>query len=326
MREPGNSRPDRTKALGDELKLLRRGFGVNDPKLPETIGPLLRQVCGVQDTDPQWTARERIHNTLVKLVNRLPEPHRAIARVALGFDSEPGLRYTERLRALEQRFERDTRTIQRRSNNAIYYLAECAAEEQAAGGPRRRPGPPWHTVALRTSLVLDGSGVEVTETRRIVSHLDGLSEIEHSVTVLPPTGTAEGPLDLATVGIRAVSGGDVLSPRLHGRNRAVFILRPPEPLDEGAEHEFEFRVAVPQMSPLYVCTPTYPCDTFTLHVKFDRPPTAVWVVNGDLATEADDPTLPRETVRPDASGEVRHVFEDLEPYRSYGLLWRPVAD
>ncbi|OLR91962.1 hypothetical protein BJP25_24395 [Actinokineospora bangkokensis] len=306
-----------------ELRALRRGLGVNDTDVVAHLGDRLREVCGVQPGDTSWTARERVLRALSGLTDRLPEPHREIARVALGFDSEPGLRYTDRLGPLERKFDRDTRTIQRRSNNALYLLAQCAAEP-APASRGHRPGPPWHTARLNTDLILQGDGVEVTETRTIVSHRPDLAEIEHSMTVVPPPGTPPGPLSLETMGIDAVAGGEVLNPHLLSASRAAFTLRPPHPLAEGDEHEFQFRVRVERISPLYMCTPTYPCDRFTVKITFDpaRLPTTIQVVEGDLAIEAADPTLARPTLALDPSGEASHTFEDLEPYRSYGLLWQ----
>ncbi|WP_018685089.1 hypothetical protein [Actinokineospora enzanensis] len=315
----------RIKQLFEELKQLRRGLGIRNPALLTVAGPAVRRACGVVDADSSWTAREKIVSTLERLLDRMPEPSATIGRVALGFTGPDDLRYMDRLQTLTGVYDRDIRTLQRRSDEAMRMLAELAVSE---GGVHRAlgPEPPWHTRSLRIGVLLDGPEVEVTENRRITSHIDGLDTIEHSLTIAP-TEAGDGPLEPGRLGIRAISGGDVLEPRLVTATRVAFDLCPPRPLAAREEHEFEFRVQLPEISPFYVCTPHYRCDEFTLRVRFDRArlPSCVWVVDGSFAHEADDPTLTREVIVPDSSGEVTRTFEHLGPFRSYGLLWRPAA-
>jgi hypothetical protein len=306
-------------SLWVELKTLRKGFGLNDSRPADDFGPAVRRVCRVTDADDAWTIRDKVRKTLERLSHGLAEPHRTVSLAVLGLSTQPDARYNERLKGLASKFDRNPRTMQRRSDAALRLLAERLFAEDRAEvlAPSRVP---WHTRALRTTLLLDEPGVEAIEARRISSHVDGLREIRHSVTVASPDR-----LGLPGLRIRAISGGDVTATRLVAANRAELDFRLSRPLAAHDEHEIEFRVLVPAMSPFYVCTPIYPCDLFDLRIRFDRsrPPTRIWVVDGALAHEADDPTVDRTTIEVDTSGEVRHVFHNLVPYRSYGLLWHP---
>ncbi|SDD51546.1 hypothetical protein SAMN05216174_11274 [Actinokineospora iranica] len=319
----GDRRGGNAEALFNELKLLRKGFGVNGSQPIDEFGPGVRLVSGAIESDTEWQTRQKIRATFDRLSDGLTEPYRAVARAALGFDAPPSARYTERLVALAPRvpaLNLSQRSLQRRSDEALRLLAERALAEQRAEVAARNQAP-WHTTVLRTRVLLDQPEVEAIETRRITSHVSGLDVIRHSLTVAPP-GTG----DRGFVGglrLRVLSGGEVTATRRVAATRVEFDLRLSRVLDADEEHDIEFMVGVPVMSPYYVCTPAYPCELFDLRVRFGRSrgPSRVQVVDGAFAHEAADPTVHRATVVLDPVGEVRHVFRDLAPYRSYGLLW-----
>lgn len=307
--------------LVDDLKALRRGLGIHDPRISARIGFSLRQACGVLHDDPPAVVSHKVLTRLVDLVERLPGAQRDLAHAVFGFDGSTGEKYTSRLRAHGDMRSRDVRTMQRRANEVVVRIAELLAVAEPA--PRRREEPPWHTTSLRVLLVLDKPEVEVFETRRIRSHRPGLEEIEHSMTVAPVDGVH--PVALTQLGIDVVNGGDVRSVSQIATNRIAFRLRPPRALNKHDEHEFTLRVRLPRISPFYVCTPLYPCAHFDLRVRFgqQRLPESIWRIDGELSMEADDPMPARPQLELNSAAEVHATFTDLEPAKSYGIGWLP---
>ncbi|MEC3982141.1 hypothetical protein [Amycolatopsis sp. H20-H5] len=318
-------------ALMTELKVLRKGLGVQAKSLPSAVGTHLREACGVVDGDTPGQVREKVVTTLLDLIDRLPETQRRTAKILLGFDVGADQRYTARLTQLGDGADRNVRTMQRRADDVIYLIAEAACSRSATGTPASRAAAigegPWHTSTLEVSMVLLDVGAEVFETRRIVSHVPGLKEIEHSISLARPAPTGE-PLDLIGLGIDVVSGGEVHSERMVSSTRVAFQLRPPRALDAGDEHDFFFRIRVPVLlAPFYCCTPEFSCERFELNVRFDRArlPDRVWRIDGELSKDAEDSFPIREQLTASSSGEVHADFRDLRPARSYGIGWHPSA-
>ncbi|WP_329054453.1 hypothetical protein OG738_14855 [Amycolatopsis sp. NBC_01488] len=313
-------------ALSAELKMLRKGLGVQAKNLPGLVGEELREVCGVHEDDGPGTVRAKVVATLLALIEKLPEPQRRTARIVLGFGAGANERYTARLELLGTGADRNIRTMQRRADDVVYLIAEAAYGTPAAfGSPAAISQGPWHTSALAVRLTLTGGAAEVFETRRIVSHVAGLAEIEHSVSLARPASTTGRP-DLSGLGIDVVAGGEVHSVRLVSSTRVAFRLRPPQALDAGDQHEFFFRIRLEEMpAPYYCCTPEFPCETFDLNVRFDRadPPQRIWRIDGDLSKDAGDPLPARKPLFLDNAGEVHTGFRDLQPARSYGVGWQP---
>ncbi|SFJ97848.1 hypothetical protein SAMN05421835_111178 [Amycolatopsis sacchari] len=309
------------EALVAELKRVRKGPGIQARSLPDVAGAPLRRACGVLDTDPPGRVRDKIVRTLADLVERLPEAHRATARAVFGFGTTAGLRYTARLAQLGQVVDRDMRTMQRRADDVVYLVAELAATRPPPEAPE--PVVPWHTTALAVSLIPDGPGAEVFETREIVSHVADLEEIEHSISLGRAPGVS-GPVDLGELGIEVLRGGEVHSTRMVSSTRVAFQLRPPRVLAAGDRHEFFVRMRVPRILPFYCCTPEFPCERFRLNIRFDRvpPPARLWRIDGELSKDADDPLPARKPLSLDGT-EVHADFEGLLPARSYGIGWQP---
>ncbi|MGW4060189.1 hypothetical protein ACWEGE_18015 [Amycolatopsis sp. NPDC004747] len=264
------------------------------------------------------------------MIETLPESHRKTARIVLGFGTGAHERYTQRLELLGTGADRNVRTMQRRADDVIYLIAEAAYGAPASYGSflAGADDGPWHTSALAVRLTLTGpAAAEVFETRRVVSHVAGLADVEHAISLSRPANTT-GPPDLSGLGIDVVAGGEVHSVRLVGSSRVAFSLRPPRPLDAGDEHEFFFRIRVAELTaPFYCCTPEFPCESFDLNVRFDRrkPPRRVWRIDGEFSKDAQEPRPSREALSLDNAGEVRTGFRDLRPARSYGVGWQPAS-
>ncbi|MEU5261734.1 hypothetical protein [Amycolatopsis sp. NPDC021455] len=316
-------------ALSTELKLLRKGLGIQAKTLPGVVGERLREVCGVHEGDNPGTVRGKVVDTLRRLIERLPEPQQETARIVLGFGTGANERYTQRLELLGTGADRNVRTMQRRADDVIYLIAEAAY-----GGPPPFEGVsaisqdgPWHTSALAVRLNLTGAAAEVFETRKVVSHVAGLSEIDHAISLARPARTTGQP-DLSGLGIDVVAGGEVHSVRMVSSSRVAFNLRPPRPLDAGDQHEFFFRIRLDELpAPFYCCTPEFWCERFDLNIRFDRrePPLRIWRIDGDLSKDAEDPLPARKPLFLDNAGEVHTRFHGLRPARSYGVGWQPAS-
>ncbi|CAM3803010.1 hypothetical protein KIPE111705_25765 [Kibdelosporangium persicum] len=322
--------PAKIDDLIGDLKVLRTGLGVEDPNLVARAGPAVRQVSGVTDGDSPGIVRQKITDWLAATISRLPEAIATIARTAFGFGGSGDLPYLARLEHLGKVVDREVRTMQRRADRVIYRIAEMTLTQSPPAGKAVEPvdGNPWHTELLRVDLILDQPEIEVFETRRIVSHADGLTEIRHWLTIAPVENPPV-PLDLSDLGIAVLGGGDMATPpRLLSSNRVEIVLKPPKPLAIGDHHEFFFRVRVPSLLPFYACTPRFACDEFRLRIRFgrDRVPERVWLIDGELPLEASDPVPHRKTLHADSAGEVQATFRDLVPSTSYGIGWRPRCD
>jgi hypothetical protein len=320
----------RINALATELKLLRKGLGVQAKNLPAIVGEELRAVCGIRENDDPGTVRAKVVTTLRTLIEKLPESHRETARIVLGFGVGANSRYTQRLELLGTGSDRNVRTMQRRADDVMYLVAETAAYQPPTTywNPETRQEGPWHTTALAARLVLSDGGAEIFETRQIVSHVSGLAEIEHSISLTRPASPTGQP-DLSGLGIDVVAGGEVHNVRMLSASRVAFNLRPPRPLDAGDQHEFFFRIRLDELpAPFYCCTPELPCESFDLNVRFAPAnlPHRVWRIDGEFSKDADDPTPARKPLFLDNAGEVRTGFRDLRPARSYGMGWQPIGE
>ncbi len=316
-------------ALSAELRALRKGLGVQAKTLPDAVGERLREVCGVREDDPPGTVRGKVVTTLHALIEKLSESQRETARIVLGFGTGANERYTARLELLGSGADRNVRTMQRRADDVIYLIAEAAYASPPVYGrlPVLDQKGPWHTSTLAVQLTLSPSGAEVFETRRIISHVAGLAEIDHGVSLARPTSTTARP-DLSKLGIDVVAGGEVHSVRMVSATRVAFRLRPPRVLDAGDQHEFFFRIRLEELpAPFYCCTPEFPCEQFDLNVRFDREalPSRLWRIDGDFSKDAEDPLPARKPLFLDSAGEVRAGFHGLEPARSYGVGWQPAS-
>ncbi|MEV6832096.1 hypothetical protein [Amycolatopsis sp. NPDC051102] len=312
-------------ALSTELKLLRKGLGVQAKNLPGAVGETLREVCGVAADDPPGTVRGKVVTTLLALIEKLPRPQQEAARIVLGFGIGANERYTARLALLGTGADRNIRTMQRRADDIVYLIAEVAYGTPTTFNPTLSSNDgPWHTSALAVRLTLTDVAADIFETRRIVSHVSGLAEIEHSISLARPANAAAAS-ELSGLGIDVVAGGEVHSVRMVSSTRVAFRLRPPHPLDAGDQHEFFFRIRLDELpAPFYCCTPEFPCESFDLNVRFDRndPPQRIWRIDGDLSKDAADPVPARKPLFLDNAGEVRTGFRRLQPARSYGVGWQ----
>lgn len=306
-----------------ELKALRKGLGVETDDIGSRVGRTLQRICGVEEGDTGERIRRKLRDQLTALINQCHPEQQRLLRAALGLDSATPRMYQERIKEIADSTFVDPRTVQRRIDSALVRLTQLALETRRLVDVRR-PSP-WHTTDLRVVVCFDLRVPEVFETRRIVAGQDGVEEVEVGMTLTPPDGWT-GPGSIEDLGVDLLYGGELSDRMMKSRTRIGFVLRLPEPLARGDEHEYAFRVKLPPeraIAPHYVCTPKYQCDRFSLHVRFGTVvcPRQVWRLSGVSPLELDDPVWSGDLAAPNRYGEVHTSFDDLEPQLSYGFGW-----
>lgn len=313
--------------LKTELRGLCRGRGVQDADIGERIGPHLARLCGIGHGDGPVRVRGLLVDCLRNLIKGLPDEYLLVTVAAFGLDGDVrGPYLNARIAKVQDQVDRLPRTVLRWLDKACLLLAQSALERTE---PERtvsaNTAGPWHTAELHASVVLDLPVPEVIETRRIVADQDDLEAVELSMTLeTPPGWTGEGsPQDL---GLDVLYGGLIANRVMKSSRRVGFVLRLPYPLGRNKEHEYAVRVRFSPdqpIAPYYVCTPSYPCTLFRLHVRFghERVPASIWRLHEALATEVGDSPENRKQVFADPCGEVYSEFSDLIPRSSYGIAW-----
>jgi hypothetical protein len=312
-------------ALIKELKTLRKGRGLFVRQIGERVGPSLREVCNVLDSDGPAEIRRKASERLEALASALPEDLNIAILAAFALHPEARLPfYQERVRWTAQQLSRDDRTARRRIDEAIERLAELALSSAEETEAAQVSATGWHTDELRISLVLDQDTPEAFEFRRVVADRDRISELDLAMTLTaPPERGQRARVD--SLSLDVFFGGRLIQKRLESTDRFGFVLELPAPLNREARHDFalRYRVLDDHMQPHYVCVPKHRCDVFDLHVRFnlDKLPATVWRLTDAFQRDVDDPTPTGEILTPDAAGEVHITFRRLTPGLAYGLRW-----
>jgi hypothetical protein len=311
-------------ALIKELKTLRKGRGLFIRQIGERVGPALREVCNVLDTDGPAEIRRSVSDRLESLAGNLPEDLRIAILAAFALHPDARLPfYQERVRWTAQRLNRDDRTARRRIDEAIERLAELALSSATDVDPTDASSTGWHTDELRISLVLDQAAPEAFEFRRVVADRDRLSELDLAMTLTgPPDRKPVNPDELS---LDVFYGGRLIQKSLESTDRLGFVLELPSPLKREARHDFalRYRVLNGHMQPHYVCVPKHRCDLFDLHVRFplDHLPRRIWRLTDAFQRDVNDPSFSGEPLSPDSAGEIHTTFRRLTPGLAYGIRW-----
>ena len=308
-----------------DLKALRKGRGLLIGRIGERLGPALRQVCDVLDTDSSAEVRRKVSDRLLELATRLPDDLRTAVLAAFGL--HPDVRqpfYQERVRWAAEQLRRDERTARRRVDAGIEALAELAvspaSNDERLGGQQAG----WHTEALRVTLSLDLPNPEAFEYRRIVADRDGIAELDLYLT-LTASDRAD-PMTFRELDIDVFRGGTLVKWARESSDRFAFSLCLPEPIMRGQRHDYAIRFRVPRgqvMQPHYVCVPKHRCEMFDLSVRFSRAsmPGRIWRLSEAFQRDVDDPYPHGETLSLDAAGEIHLTFNQLTPGLAYGARW-----
>jgi hypothetical protein len=313
-----------TDVLLDELKGLRRGRAVYSPDISQRVGDRLREVCGIDPSDPPGVVREKLTAKLGDLAGALPDELRVATAAALAIHPKARhLLLQDRLRWLADQLCRDGRTARRRVDEGFARLAEVAA---VVSRPVRTlpdgSGPGWYTSRLEAVFRLDLGRPLAHERRTVVAEWDGVTEIGLGVT-LP---REHGDFGVSELMVEVDFGGTLVRRHRASDSRLECIVALPTPLRAGRAHEYGVTIRPPLDQPTrphYVFTPARRCDEFDLRVRFDhaRPPMAVRRVENSFHRELDEPIGSGEVLRPDGAGEVRVGFSDLFVGFGYGVRW-----
>lgn len=310
-------------ALIKELKTLRKGRGLFVRQISERVGPALREVCNVVDTDGPGEIRRAVTDRLENLAGNLPEDLRIAILAAFALHPEARLPfYQERVRWTAQRLNRDDRTARRRIDEAIERLAELALSSAGEIDQDDASSTGWHTDELRISLVLDQPAPEAFEFRRVVADRDRISELDLAMTL---TGTPEQRPLTDDLTLDVFYGGRLIQRAMESTDRLGFVLALPAPLKRESRHDFalRYRVLNGHMQPHYVCVPKHRCDLFDLHVRFplEHLPTRIWRLADAFQRDVNDPSYTGDMLTPDSAGEIHTTFRRLTPGLAYGVRW-----
>jgi hypothetical protein len=309
--------------LSKELQMLRRGRGVHTPGIGNEVGPALRDLCGITDSDTHAIIREKVISKLCSLSEKLPEDLQTIIRTTLALNVEAqGKFLNDRVKLLAIEFDRDVRTIRRRMNEAIDLLVENALKQEEFTS-RATEGKDWHVRRFEAILRMDGTAPECIERRTIVAERDGLNQIRISITLPQDSNSAGSPIDLHA---EPFFGARLVDKQLLPGGRFSFELRLPVMLSAGQTHDFGLLVRIPNdqvMHPHYVFFPERPCDVFDLRVRFapSNVPAEVVLVSGVFHRAIDDPASSGRVLTVDEVNEVHVAFSSLLPGYGYGVRW-----
>jgi hypothetical protein len=290
--------------LTNELKTLRKGRGLQAPRLSEQVGPMLRELCGLGQTQNSATIRDRLTTRLRILAEKLPDDLRLAVTIALALHPDTRQQFLqERVQFLADLQKRDVRTIRRRMDEGFALLAEIAA--RPSGSPDAS-GHDWYVESGDAVVRLDIPAPQSFERRTIVAERDGLDRIIRSLA----TGTGSPDVYF---------GATLLSAEQQPERGMAVELGLPLPLHAGQRHEYGIVVAA--AADQYVVVPDRRFDEFRLRIRFatNLPPASVWQVTDAPRPGDDSPGLPLPV---DKAGEVTLTFTGLRPGRGYGARWR----
>lgn len=313
--------------VGDELRHLRRGRGVLDTDLPGRIGPSLKSLSGIEDSDSPAEVRSKLIALVDELARDLTEDLRLALSAALAIHPDTQHRFLdERMGWLSFRLARSVRSARRRVEEAIQSIDSSYSVTPVSSRAEHAP-PGWHLGSLRTLLRLDGPAAVSEETRTIVADVNGLEEILISTRV--PVADA----DASQLGVdfEVVYGGSLRRAERPTKSYFRYAVGLPHPLAAGDRHEVRVLLRVAHhrlLRPRYVFEPLRRCDSFELLIRFgpDTCPAQLWRIPGIPCGMTDDFEAPEFLESPDAFGEVRLNFGFLKPGFAYGAKWAARGD
>jgi hypothetical protein len=314
---------DLTERLVDEIRLLRKGRGLQVGDLDTRLGPLLRELAGSGDAADR---RQTLTTAISRCTAQLVDGYRTAVEASLALSAETMQEpyFGARVSWLAGQLDREERTALRRIDQAERRLAELIAAELRDRRSQIPVAPNgFYVDELRTVLRLDRETMVSDEDRRIVSTCEGLTEVVVLVDV--PREANEPGADLQA---EIKYGGRLLRKQQPGRNSFKFVVCLPEPLHPGQAHGYGVTLHMPRRMlrlPHYLVTPECRFNKFDLRIRFDSEPLPVWIrrVEGETVRKFEHAQPPENPLVPDAAGEVYQEFRDLALYLGYGIQWKP---
>ncbi|MFC0533036.1 hypothetical protein [Phytohabitans kaempferiae] len=315
-------------ALADELKSLRKGRAARHPALSRRLGPQVRRLCAIADTDTSAECRAKLMAAAQRLLAHQPQETRLAVLAALALHPETEHRTLHAREAwLAQRLHVHERTARRRVDDGILLLAEMTA-----GIGRHQAevvdGEDWRVRSLDAVLRLDAASPQLIERRTIMVTGGEVGEIIHRMSV-PVARRAGSPThDLQC---EVMHGARIKVRDRPSDDHFVYRLDLPRRFRVGEIHEYGLRFQIPPGQPManhYVMQPLNPCDSFDLTIRFppDRLPGRIWQLDGVAPRLVDRDQPIGSLLRPDRFGELRVSFQGLRQGRAYGLKWTDKED
>lgn len=308
--------------LANELKTLRKGRGLQAPKLADQVGPMLRELCGVGRNENAAAIREKLSARLRNLSDRLPDDLRLAVTIALALHPDTQQQFLQdRVQFLADLQKRDVRTIRRRMDEGFDLLAEMATKpsESTGGGS----GQAWYIQRMEAILRLDKLSPECFERRTIVAEWEGLEKIQAMLT-LPKDQDDTG--EQHDLNAELYFGATLANTYRKTVNRFALELDLPKPLGIGERHEYGIVWRVPDDQPMrthYVFFPDRRCEEFQLRIRFDakQVPSTIWQVEEVFHRDVDDKRPTEAILHVDGAAELNLTFNQLLPGHGYGAQW-----
>jgi hypothetical protein len=310
--------------------MLPRGRGILADDIEFRVGPLLREICGVSESDDSGILRRKVRERLNALSNRLPDDLGHAVRLALALGGSSDRFLKDRVDHLATTIRRDPRTAKRRVDEGLRRLAEVIAEEPTQPPVPSSPFVPdgWYVQYAHAVLLLDRDPPQLIERRQIVATEADLDSV---VVMLSTPDTAARP---APASIDVLHGGLLVRESRLGAGNACGTIRLPDTLSTGTGHEYSVLCTMPIGATAinsYLLTSYRRCDLFELSVRFGRttPTPVVRAVEalpahilGGIDLESAGGSLGCPRLLPvDSVGEVHISFTALRPGMSYGVRW-----
>jgi hypothetical protein len=324
---PGSSGEDQSPHAGSEgptelqreLRELCRGRGVLGPDLPRRLGPAIAARVG---GDSPAAQRGKVVEWLTGYLGLLPADLQLVASVGLGLHPPAEARFLgDRLQWLGEHVDREQRTVRRRLDEALTFLAELMLSAEAAAGPAATstPAEEWYYSSIRTLVSLDRGDPEVIEQRTIVPTGKGLGTVTLAMSV---ARAADG--STPEVGADILFGGLLSRTERPSRSQVRFVIELPNVIGPDEEHLLclRYRLGAGQRMPQhYALIPMSRCDEFRLRIRFALPAPQVWLLPGVLPRSLDDDLGELGAVSPNRAGEAVVSFAALQRGLGYGLRW-----
>jgi len=290
--------------------------------LLERVGPTLRALSGIDDSQSENEARHRLVTFLTDLADELPQDLRMALRVGLALHEDVQTRFLEqRMDWLAAKLDRDVRTARRRVDEAIRSAETRRAITVTSDDNYAHDG--WYLERFRTLLRLDGDQPTAIEERKVVARRDSLSEFVISTSIPCPTGADR---QRHNANLTILYGGSLARLERPSNTYFRYFVQFPQPLRRGQSHEIGVSVTIPPHQPInprYALQPLRRCDEFDLRIRFGESKrlAGVWNLAGIPRGMADDFTAAGARVDPDDAGEVHLNYQRLLVGMVYGARW-----
>ncbi len=308
-----------------ELKQLRRGRGIASDNVARRFGPALTGLCGVGPADDSTTTRAKVAARITAALECLPHDMRVVAAIGLGLDPRARHRFLEhRLNWLADETGFSIRTTFRRLDEALRLLSEqlVASGSESLAEPHDSTDR-WYLASLDVFLRLDTETPETFEERTIVAAVDGLTELETSISVPPHSAADDKSRQLET---EVVWGARLTAQEKVSSSYFGLVISLPKPLRVGEEHTFASRTRIPTgqlMAPRYVAIPFVRNEFFRIRIRFNPAalPRRIWRVDAAPPQVVYDQQPSEDLLAPNDFGEVGAEFENLRRGFGYGIAW-----